>query len=300
MTSNGQVAVSSPEFQAFLTALLLEEGLSVATRAAYLSDLKLLLRSLDSQGVALAEATQTELAVALLAGGAGTRTQARRLASWRRFYRWQRREFPGSADPTEFLSVRRSPRKLPRLPSESMVERLIEAPDLNRPEGLRDRAMLELMYASGLRVSELVRLPLGALSLAQGLVRIIGKGARERLVPVGDEACHWIGRYLSEARLTLARGRRLDTVFLSVRGGPLSRQTFWHAVRRYGRLAGAGDDLHPHSLRHAFATHLLNHGADLRAVQQLLGHRDISTTQIYTQVAQARLKALHAEHHPRG
>jgi integrase/recombinase XerD len=281
-------------------ALLLEEGLSSASRSAYASDLRLLARALAAAGTPLARAGAAELEAALPLHAAGPRTRARRLSAWRRFFRWCRREGLREDDPTEFLALERQGRRLPRAPSEAAVERLLAAPDLERPEGLRDRAMLELMYASGLRVSELTGLPLAAVGLVQGVVRVHGKGGRERLVPMGEEARIWLERYLAQARPRLAGGNGHPAVFLSRRGLPLSRQAFWLSVRRYGRLAGLGEDLHPHSLRHAFATHLLNHGADLRAVQQLLGHRDISTTQIYTQVAQLRLKALHARHHPRG
>lgn len=286
-----------PEVLRFLTVLLLEEGLASATRTSYASDLRLLARALGGS-VLTAEAAQ--LTAALPVAGASPRTQARRLSAWRRFYRWCRREGLREDDPTEFIALGRRGRRLPRSPSEGAIERLLAAPDLSRPEGLRDRAMLELMYASGLRVSELTGLPLAAMGLIQGVVRVHGKGGRERLVPMGEEARLWLERYLREARPLLAGALGHPAVFLSRRGLPLTRQAFWLSVRRYGRLAGIGDDLHPHSLRHAFATHLLNHGADLRVVQQLLGHRDISTTQIYTQVAQARLQALHARHHPRG
>lgn len=291
-------AFRDPSVNQFLDALWLESGLSKATLAAYAADLRALLRTLPSQ--LLAEATEAQLVASLEAGSNSPRTRARRLAAWRRYFGWLAREVPGTANPTEFIHVQRPNRSLPRLPTEAMVERLLEAPDVSRPEGLRDRAMLELMYATGLRVSELVNLRLAELSLAQGLVRVTGKGGRQRLVPVGEEACHWVHRYLKEARSRLAGSRVLDVVFVSVRGSAIARQSFWELVRRYGRRAGLGNDLHPHRLRHAFATHLLNHGADLRAVQELLGHQDISTTQIYTHVAQARLKALHAEHHPRG
>jgi integrase/recombinase XerD len=290
----------SPEAARFLSALLLEDGLSAATLGSYASDLRVLATWLAPAGRTVLEASANELTGALAVGDAGPRTQARRLSAWRRFYRWCRREGLRQDDPTEFLVLHRRGRSLPDTPSETAVERLMEAPDLSRPEGLRDRAMLELMYSSGLRVSELTGLALSAVGLNQGVLRIQGKGGRERLVPIGEEARQWLERYLQEVRPRFNGAGGRAEVFLSRRGGPLSRQAFWLAVRRYGRLAGIADDLHPHSLRHAFATHLLNHGADLRAVQQLLGHRDISTTQIYTQVAQIRLQALHARHHPRG
>mgnify|MGYP001607227811 CR=1 FL=1 len=204
------------------------------------------------------------------------------------------------SDPTAQVDAPRLGQGLPRTPTEEQVEALLRAPETSGPLGLRDRAMLETLYATGLRVSELVGLRISQLNIGAGLVRIIGKGDRERLVPLGEEALAWLSRFLSLERPALLRGRDSDAVFPTARGAPMTRQAFWHNLRRYARKAGIAQPLSPHSLRHAFATHLLNHGADLRVVQMLLGHADLSTTQIYTQVARERLKGLHARHHPRG
>jgi integrase/recombinase XerD len=227
-------------------------------------------------------------------------TQARLASSLKRFYRHALAANLVSADPTVRLDP---PKRAPRFPktlTEADVEALLAAPDVETPGGLRDRAMLEVLYAAGLRVSELVALKSAQVSLDMGVVRVFGKGAKERMVPVGEEAVAWLERYLREARPRLLKGRVADAVFVTPRGGPMTRQTFWHLVKRHGVRAIPGKHLSPHTLRHAFATHLLNHGADLRVVQLLLGHSDISTTQIYTHVARERLKALHAKHHPRG
>jgi integrase/recombinase XerD len=202
-------------------------------------------------------------------------------------------------DPSQQIKSARQAERFPKAPTEAQVERLLAAPDTEQARGLRDRAMLELLYATGLRVSELVGLRLNGLGLSEGLVRVIGKGNKERLVPYGEEAGHWIGRYLAEARASILGGQLSDAVFVTERGGPMTRQYFWQLIGRYARAAGIDWALSPHGLRHAFATHLLNHGADLRAVQMLLGHADISTTQVYTHVARERLARLHAQHHPR-
>jgi integrase/recombinase XerD len=239
---------------------------------------------------------------------AGTRasTANRRLSVFRRYYRWALRERRIEADPTLRLAAARMPLRLPRTLSESQVEALLSAPDVATPLGLRDRTMLELMYASGLRVSELVGLPLVHLGLAEGVLRVLGKGSRERLVPFGEEARAWLDRWLAQGRPKLAGpvlpggAVRSGALFLSERGQAMTRQRFWGIVKRHARRAGIEVPLSPHTLRHAFATHLLNHGADLRAVQLLLGHADISTTTIYTHVARERLRQVHREHHPRG
>ena len=219
----------------------------------------------------------------------------------RRFYRWQVGRGRIVSDPTLKLANPSLPSRLPKVMSEKQVESLLDAPDLDTPLGLRDRAMLETIYATGLRVSELVNLKLHEVGLADGVLRALGKGSKERLVPLGQLAIDWITRYLHEARPDILHGQQSDALFVTARGGAMTRQAFWQLIKRYALVAGiAPARLSPHVLRHAFATHLLNHGADLRVVQLLLGHADISTTQIYTHVARERLKSLHAEHHPRG
>ena len=211
------------------------------------------------------------------------------------------REEKIKTDPTALIDSPKLGRPLPKSLTEEQVEKLLESPDVAKPLGLRDRAMLETLYATGLRVSELVGLTLSQVSLTQGVVRVIGKGDKERLVPLGEEAVSWISRYLAEGRPKLVKSRSTDALFTTTRGGPMTRQAFWHNLKNHTRKAGIEPKrLSPHTLRHAFATHLLNHGADLRVVQMLLGHADLSTTQIYTHVAQARLKTLHEQHHPRG
>ena len=224
----------------------------------------------------------------------------RRLSVFRRYYGWAIREHRCQADPTLKIASAKQPARLPGTLSEAQVEALLGAPDLATPLGLRDRAMLELMYASGLRVSELVTLKSVAVGLNEGVVRVMGKGSKERLVPFGEEAQGWIERYLREARPELLGPRAADALFITARGEGMTRQQFWHIIKRLALRADIRAPLSPHTLRHAFATHLLNHGADLRVVQMLLGHSDISTTQIYTHVARERLKSLHAAHHPRG
>ncbi len=231
---------------------------------------------------------------------AKSRTASRAISALRRFYRWALRDGRTSADPTLRIASPRLPRALPKSISEAEVERLLTAPDPEAALGLRDRAMLEVLYASGLRVSELVSLPLAGLSLDSGVVRVTGKGGKERLVPLGEQALEWVQRYLGSARPTLLSGNPHESLFVTQRGQPMSRQAFWYLVKRYAAKAGIGVTLSPHTLRHAFATHLVNHGADLRVVQLLLGHADISTTQIYTHVARERLRQLHEKHHPRG
>ena len=218
---------------------------------------------------------------------------------FKRFFRWALREHLTTADPTLKLSAAKTPLRVPKTLSEAQVEALLAAPDVATPLGLRDRTMLELMYASGLRVSELVTLKSVHLSLTEGALRVTGKGAKERLVPFGEEARAWLERYLADARGEILQGQTSDALFVTARGGPMTRQMAWKLVKAHALRGGVQVPLSPHTLRHAFATHLLNHGADLRAVQMLLGHADISTTTIYTHVARERLKALHAQHHPR-
>ncbi|MCP5149543.1 MAG: site-specific tyrosine recombinase XerD [Chromatiales bacterium] len=287
--------------EAFVDALWAEDGLAALTLRAYRADLLALARWLAARDTSLAEARRSDL-LAYLAEMAGSpaRTVARKLSTLRRFYRHLVRRGEVASDPTDRIEAPRLGRPLPSVLSEAEVEALLEVPDVATAGGLRDRAMLELLYATGLRVSELVGLTLGAVNLAQAAVRVVGKGSRERLVPFGEEAAAWIQRYLVDARPRLLDGRPSDALFPGRAGRPLTRQAFWALVKRHAIAAGIVKDISPHSLRHAFATHLLNHGADLRVVQMLLGHTSVSTTQIYTHVARERLRALHARHHPRG
>jgi integrase/recombinase XerD len=288
----------------FCDALWLQEGLSANTLEAYRRDLEGLERWITKRGTALMSASRADL-LDYLSGnvgkGASPRTTARLLSSLRRFYGYLVREEKIKTDPTALIESPKLGRPLPKSLSEAQVEKLLESPDVTKPLGLRDRAMLETLYATGLRVSELVGLTLSQVSLTQGVVRVIGKGDKERLVPLGEEAISWISRYLAEGRSKLVKSRSTDALFTTARGGPMTRQAYWHNLKTHTRKAGIdAKKLSPHTLRHAFATHLLNHGADLRVVQMLLGHADLSTTQIYTHVAQARLKTLHEQHHPRG
>jgi integrase/recombinase XerD len=283
--------------------LWLEHGLAPLTLAAYRRDLLLYARWLHQECArALDSSTESDLLAYIAARHAGTRatTANRRLSVFRRYFRWALRERLVSADPTLRLATGRQPLRVPKTLSEAQVEALLAAPDVDTPLGLRDRAMLELMYASGLRVSELVTLKTVHLGLGEGALRVTGKGSKERIVPFGTEAHGWLRRFLAESRGAILKGQASDALFVTARGGPMTRQMFWTLVKRHARTAGIVVPLSPHTLRHAFATHLLNHGADLRAVQMLLGHADISTTTIYTHVARERLKQWHAQHHPRG
>jgi integrase/recombinase XerD len=289
--------------QRFLDALWLEDGLAALTLAAYRRDLTGLAAWLQTQGVpGLLAAGEADLLACAAERHAATRasTANRRLAVFRRFYRWALRERLREDDPTLRLLAARTPLRVPKTLTEAQVEALLAAPDTGTPRGLRDRAMLELMYASGLRVSELVGLRTLQISLADGVLRVTGKGAKERLVPFGAEAEAWLRRYLAEARSAILGVRPSEALFVTARGAGMTRQMAWTLVKRHARTAGVAAPLSPHTLRHAFATHLLNHGADLRAVQMLLGHADISTTTIYTHVARERLRQIHARHHPRG
>jgi integrase/recombinase XerD len=291
---------SEAAIAAYLDEIWLERGLSDNTLAAYRRDLRQLAGALQ---VPLLAASPAELGACVAdryAAGYRTRSSARWLSCIKGFYRHQVHKGRLAVDPSADLEAPKLGRSLPGSLSEQEVTALLDAPDIDHPVGLRDRAMLELLYASGLRISELVGLTASALNLRQGVLRIVGKGGKERLVPVGEEALRWIERYVESARGELVRGSPTAALFPSRRGRPMTRQTFWHAVKRYAAAAGIERDISPHTLRHAFATHLLNHGADLRAVQMMLGHADLSTTQIYTHVAQRRLKALHEAHHPRG
>ena len=291
---------------AFIDALWLEEGLSKNTLAAYRRDLTLYASWLAERGRVLLETAQADLDAYFSARHASSKatTANRRLTVFKRYFRWALRERLINADPTLKLQAARQALRVPKTLTEAQVEALLGAPDTDTVLGVRDRTMLELMYASGLRVSELVTLRVFNVSLSENVLRVFGKGNKERLVPFGEVAAEWIKQYLEEARASLLAGRQSDDLFVTHRGpkagSAMSRVMFWMIVKRLALRAGITAPLSPHTLRHAFATHLLNHGADLRAVQMLLGHADISTTTIYTHVALERLKVLHAKHHPRG
>jgi integrase/recombinase XerD len=287
---------------AFIDALWLEEGLAKNTLAAYRRDLALYGRWLSAQGRGIDSTGEADLLGYFAARHKDSKptTANRRLTVFKRYFRWALRERLVQADPTLKLLSARQPLRVPKTLTESQVEALLEAPDVETPLGLRDRTMLELMYASGLRVSELVGLKTFNLSLADNVLRVLGKGSKERLVPFGQEARAWIQRYLAQGRGAILGAQQTEDLFVTGRGQGMTRAMFWVIVKKHARTAGIAAPLSPHTLRHAFATHLLNHGADLRAVQMLLGHADISTTTIYTHVARERLKQLHAQHHPRG
>jgi integrase/recombinase XerD len=287
----------------FLDALWIEDGLAANTLAAYRRDLTLYAAWLDAERGAPIEATkESDLLAYASARHAGSKATSanRRLTVFKRFFRWALRERLIDADPTLRLRNARQALRVPKSLSEAQVEALLAAPDTDKPLGLRDRAMLELLYACGLRVSELVSLKTVQVGLAEGVLRVTGKGGKERLVPFGEEAHGGLTRYLAGARAAILGGQSSDALFVTARGGAMTRQMFWKLIKAHAMRAGIDVPLSPHTLRHAFATHLLNHGADLRAVQMLLGHADISTTTIYTHVARERLRALHAAHHPRG
>jgi integrase/recombinase XerD len=286
---------------AFLDTLWMERGLSANTLSAYRSDLQGFATWLAVRGLYLPDAGREHLLEYLGSRvGARPRSTARRLSTLRRFYRHLARLHLLEEDPTRLIDGPRLGRPLPEALTEAEVEALLAAPDAQAPRGLRDRAMLELIYATGLRVSELVGLRVIQVNRRQGVLRVTGKGSKERLVPFGEEASEWLDRYLLTGRPDILGLQESDHLFVTERGHGMTRQAFWHLIKRYGRQAEIRKHLSPHTLRHSFATHLLNHGADLRVVQLLLGHRDISTTQIYTHVARERLKQLHARHHPRG
>ncbi len=285
----------------FLDTLWMERGLSKNTLDAYRADLNHFAIWLQGQDMQLLNVdAATILSYLAHASSQSVRTVARRLSSIRRLYEYLVREDRIRLNPASQVEAPRIGRSLPKSLTESEVESLLNAPDINDALGVRDRAMLELLYATGLRVSELVSITMQQVNTRQGVLRVVGKGNKERLVPMGEEASSWLQRYLQWARDDILNGRRTDDLFPSKRGKAMTRQTFWHSIKRYAVVAGINKPLSPHVLRHAFATHLVNHGADLRVVQMLLGHSDISTTQIYTHVARERLKNLHGEHHPRG
>jgi len=289
---------------AFLELAWSEQGLAENSLASYRRDLQGLARWCGARATPLLACTRERLFAYLAertGGGYSARSNARLLSTLRHFFRIQQRLGTISSDPTLLLDSPKLPRPLPKALAESEVEALIRAPDVDTPLGLRDRAMFELIYATGLRVSELIGLRADQVNLRQGVLRVTGKGGKDRLVPIGDEAEHWLQRYYAESRPGLAAGREVAQVFLTRRRSAMTRQMFWTVVKRHARAAGIdAARISPHVLRHCFATHLLNHGADLRALQMLLGHSSLSTTQIYTLVAREGIKRLHARHHPRG
>lgn len=287
----------------FLDALWIERNLAQNTLSSYRQDLQTLTGWLTHHQLTLLSVTPLDLQQFLaerLEGGYKATSSARLLSAMRRLFQYLYREKLRPDDPSALLSAPKLPQRLPKDLSEAQVERLLQAPDTNIPLELRDKAMLEVLYATGLRVSELTVLTLSDISLRQGVVRVIGKGDKERLVPLGEEAVYWLEQYMEHGRPWLLNGQTLDVMFPSNRAQQMTRQTFWHRIKHYATLAGIDSEkLSPHVMRHAFATHLLNHGADLRVVQMLLGHSDLSTTQIYTHVATERLRQLHQQHHPR-
>ena len=299
-----EARTSADLIDAFCDQLWLQDGLASASLASYRRDVTAWAAWLEQRASSLLAAQRGDVEAFLAAqyaARAKATSIARRLSAIRRFYGLQLQQGVLGADPTLRVRAPKLPRRLPKNLTEAQVEALLAAPDTSSTLGLRDRAMLETLYATGLRVSELTGLTLAQVSLDMGVVRVLGKGSKERLVPLGEEAIDWLKRYLRSARAELAGEGKSDAMFLTARRGPMTRQAFWTLVKRYATRAGiARDRLSPHVLRHAFATHLLNHGADLRVVQLLLGHADITTTTIYTHVARERLKELHARHHPRG
>lgn len=301
------VSVPAPvdvaSIQAFLDAMWMERGLGKHTLAAYGSDLRSVSAWLARRGSSLTTTARGELLAYLaerVQQGFRPRSAARLLSSLRRFYQYMLREGRVQEDPSALIDSPRLGRSLPDTLTEADVEALLQAPRVAEPLGLRDRAMLELLYACGLRVSELVLLRMDQINVRRGVVQVTGKGGKERLIPMGEESIAWVERYLAQVRPDLAEGSMPAELFITRRGAHMTRQAFWHVIKRYARQAAISKRLSPHTLRHAFATHLLNHGADLRSLQLLLGHSSLSTTQIYTHVARERLKQLHAAHHPRG
>jgi integrase/recombinase XerD len=300
--TEAEAGIDNSQLDTFVDHLWLEDGLSKNTLESYRADLSQFNLWLSKQNSTLLTANQADIQqyLAVKFPQSKPRSISRLIASLRRFYRYSLRENLIKTDPTLQIESPKLPRSLPKSLNESEVENLLNAPDINLPIGLRDRAMLELLYASGLRVSELVGVKVNEVSTQDGVVRITGKGSKTRLVPMGQEAADWIDNYLKNARPIILNGQMSDALFVTTRGDAMTRQAFWYLIKRYAIVAGINKHMSPHVLRHAFATHLLNHGADLRVVQMLLGHADISTTQIYTHVARERLKSLHSTHHPRG
>ena len=297
-------AASEQQLEAFIDAIWMERGLSENTLNAYRADLFGFAKWLFAQSRQdLIHASRSQILDYLtdrVSQGSKSRSTARLLSSIKRYYQYCVREQFLKEDPSDRIDAPKLGRSLPKFLSEAEVEALLDAPDLNDPLGVRDRTMLELLYATGLRVSELINLTIDQINLRQGVVRVLGKGNKERLVPLGEEALFWLDKYLNDARHQITPASASDYVFTTRRHSAMTRQAFWYLIKRYANKVGIRKHLTPHTLRHCFATHLLNHGADLRVVQMLLGHSDLSTTQIYTHVARERLRSLHAEHHPRG
>ncbi len=293
-----------PVIEAFLDTLWVENGLSENTLSAYRNDLLGLSRWLSELTVSITDVRRDHLLDYLsyrVRQGSMPRTSARLLSSIRRFYRYLVRQGAVQKDPSAQIEFPKLGRPLPETLTEEEIDRLLTAPNIGKSHGVRDRAMLEVLYACGLRVSELVGLTLNQVNLNHGVIRVMGKGNKERLIPFGEQASDWISRFINEARSDLLKSKQQsDALFITNRGAAMTRQAFWHLIKKHSKRVGITKHLSPHTLRHAFATHLLNHGADLRVVQMLLGHSDLSTTQIYTHVAQARLQELHRKHHPRG
>ncbi len=300
--TESQEANEFSQLDTFIDHLWLEDGLSKNTLESYRADLTLFSTWLGNQHKTILSANQADIQqyLAVKFPQSKPRSISRLIASMRRFYRYALRENLINTDPTLQIESPKLPRSLPKSLNEQEVEDLLNAPNILDSIGLRDRAMLELLYASGLRVSELVTVKVNEVSTQDGVVRVTGKGSKTRLVPMGQEAADWIDKYLKHARPEILQKRMSDALFVTARASAMTRQAFWYLIKRYALIAGISKHMSPHVLRHAFATHLLNHGADLRVVQMLLGHADISTTQIYTHVARERLKQLHSVHHPRG
>jgi integrase/recombinase XerD len=301
--SNAQSKDPKALIDRFLDAIWMERGLSENTLGAYRADLLALHQRLTDKSVNLVKAGRADVMDYIawrVEGGAKPRSTARQLSSFRRFYRYLLREALITDDPTANIAMPKIGRALPQSLTEEEVDSLLAAPNVAEPLGHRDRAMLEVLYATGVRVSELINLRMSQINLNQGVLRIVGKGDRERLIPLGDEAQDWLREFIEGARIEILLERQTDYLFPTRRGDRMTRQAFWHIIKRYARKAGVAKKLSPHTVRHAFATHLLNNGADLRVVQLLLGHSDVSTTQIYTHVARERMKELHGRHHPRG
>ena len=306
VTGNGRAGASGdadPTIKRFLDAVWMERGLSQNTLAAYRADLTALTRWLAERDIAVTDTTRPELLGFIgsrVEAGARPRSTARQLSSFRRFFRFLLREGVVKDDPTAQIAMPKIGRSLPKSLTEEEVIALLGAPAVSDPLGHRDRTMLEVLYATGLRVSELVNLKYQQVNLNQGVIRVVGKGNRERLIPLGEESVRWLAEFVRGPRVEILLERQTEYLFPTRRGDRMTRQAFWHIIKRYAKKAAIQKELSPHTLRHAFATHLLNHGADLRVVQMLLGHSDLSTTQIYTHVARERMKELHSQHHPRG
>ena len=303
-TPESLIIVRSEELvDQFLDAVWMERGLSKNTLGAYRADLITLARSLAESGKSIDSAKKPDLLDFIarrVESGAKPRSTARQISSFRRFFRYIQREGSCSNDPTADIEMPRIGRSLPKTLTEEEVDSLLSAPNIDEPLGHRDRTMLELLYATGLRVSELINIKQSQINFNQGVLRIIGKGDHERLIPIGEESQRWLRGFINGPRMEILLERQTDYLFPTRRGSRMTRQAFWHIIKRYAEKSGVRQKISPHSLRHAFATHLLNRGADLRVVQMLLGHSDLSTTQIYTHIARERLKDLHGEHHPRG